>query len=416
MRAPFRTTTAAVLAAAALTASGAAPAAASSPHPLSAESVSAAHSANPAVVWIARGALRLVASWAVGHATDRVMDRIGVKAVLDDAINNVIGVGSDPSISPQLRRELRSMEGQLRSYSEVLARNDLADAAARRQLRSLHRDFNAHVRATDQRFAAVEAQIRDLEARQRSQLLMIVDLDRRVALVEGRLANAERRIMAVEDRVTALEIVVNPDPNRFLRHEAYLSGAVLYANSPSLGGDAAIGGELTAQYNFDQYFGVFAGLALMPLTAADAAGIEEGASLVWNNLNAHLGGTASLLSPRSPAGLQLGAGVGIASSTLLYHAPGVERTVENGQEIGSTSNVYMLLRGELGVAPSQYTFEPVISFGYMTFLDDVAYSGEHLSSNVGKSVWYVTLGLRFRQYLRGTPRRDTPAGFPGSPR
>lgn len=369
--------------------------------------------------WIVSGALRIVAAWALDQVVDHAMDRAGIKRVVDDALNNLFGIQQDASVPTAVRSELRQVGRELQEVRDLLARNDLNDRQVRRELNQLRGDFQAYVRQTERRLAAIEGRLVQIERQQRVQLRMIVDLDRRVALVEGRLARAETQIIRLQDDVAiirtdvdSLQEAVFPNEDRFLRHEAYLAGGLLYANSPSLGGEAAVGGEITAQYNFNEFLGVFAGLAYMPLTAADIDSVSDGSSVTWDNANVHLGAVASVLGPRNPVSVQLGAGAGIASSRLMFYPAGVERTSENGQELGTSSNVYMLVKAEVGVAPPAYSFEPIATFGYIAFMDDVAYEGSEVSSNVGRSLWFVSLGVRFRQYLRGSAeRRNLPAGL-----
>lgn len=377
--------------------------------------------ANPGLVWVARGAGGALYRWVRGQvldeAADYAMTRTGVKDALWRAMDNMLGISGDTRVPPEVRAELNQIRGEFAAYHRILADNARSDAETRRQLLGLRRDFLTYVQQTNRRLEMLDARISAVEREQRRQLKMIIDLQGRVGVIEGRLVDAEGRITTLEGRMATVEDeverhrrIIDPDPNRYLRHEAYLSGGLLYANSPALGGEAAVGAELSAQYNFNQYLGVFAGLAYMPLTASDVDSVADGASVTWDNANLHLGATASLLNPRSPLSLQLGAGGGIASSRLMYYGQGVERTTENGQELGTSSNVYMLVKAEIGVAPPAYTFEPVATVGYMTFMEDVAYEGSEVSSNVGRSVWFVSLGVRFRQYLRGGDRQNLPAG------
>ncbi|HEY0026179.1 MAG TPA: hypothetical protein VGB24_25030 [Longimicrobium sp.] len=365
-------------------------------------------------IWLVRGAVVVVGDWLVGKVVDAGMDRLGVKRVVENGLRNAFGIAEDRNVPPEIRDEMRRIAGELRQYHALLARNELNDRQVRAQLNQLHRDFAAHVRETDRRLAAVESRIARLEQQQREQYRMIVDLQRRVTVTEGRIVSLEGRVDRIERNVDSLNAAVFVDPNRFLRHDAYLLGALLYANSPALGDEAAIGGELGGQYNFNQYLGVFGGLAYMPLSAADVDSMPAGSAVTWDNLNLHLGAVASLLDPRSPVSFQVGAGGGIASSRLLFYDAGVERTTENAEELGRSSNVYMLVKGEIGVAPPAYTFEPVATVGYITFLEDVAYSSPEVTSNVGRSVWFVSLGLRMRHIVRGGPRRDVLSGRSGN--
>lgn len=376
---------------------------------------------NPALVWVVRGAglklLRWVGEQIVDQAVDYAVTRTGVKDAVWHAMDNLLHISNDTGVAPEIRTELVRIRGEFATYHRILADHARSDAETRRQLLALRRDFVAYVQQTNRRLEVLDARISAVEREQRRHLKMIIDLEGRVGVIEGRLVDAEGRITTLDGRVTVIESeverhrrIIDPDPNRFLRHEAYLAGGLLYANSPALGGEAAVGGEITAQYNFNQYLGVFAGVAYMPLTASDVDSVADGTSVTWDNANVHLGATASLLNPLSPVSVQLGAGGGIASSRLMYYPEGVERTSENGQELGSSSNVYLLVKAEIGVAPPAYTFEPIATVGYMTFMEDVAYTGSEVSSNVGRNVWFVSLGVRFRQYLRGTDRQDLPAG------
>jgi len=374
---------------------------------------------NPWLMWAVRAGGQAVLGWVTSQVVDWAADRSGVTEALYKALDNLARIESDPRVPASIRTELRTIQRDFQTYRGILERNSLSDAQTRAQLRALRQDFTQYMRQTDARLAQLDERITLVEREQRRHLKMIVDLQGRVQRLENRLVDAEGNItdlqgqmIVLRGRVDEHDIILRPDPDRFLRHEAYLAGSLLYANSPELGGEAAIGGEITAQYNFDQYFGIFGGLAYMPLTAADVDSVADGASVTWDNINLHLGATASLLNPRSPVSLQLGAGGGIASSRLMFYDQGVERTSENGEELGTSSNVYMLVKAEIGIAPPAYTFEPIATFGYMTFMEDVAYAGSGVSSNMGRSVWFMSLGLRFRQYLRGSSeRRNLPAGL-----
>jgi hypothetical protein len=401
----------------------AAPLVADTPEPQPAVMLSSeTAAANPILTWVVRRAGGAVLRWVGGQVLDEVadyaLDRSGLKTVLWNAADNLLGISNDRSISPEVRAELTRIRNDYLTYHRILSDNARSDAETRRRLLALHQNFVNYVQQTNRRLEVLDARITRVEQEQRRQLKMIVDVEGRVYRLENRLVDAEGRITNMEGRIIDLENItrvhdeiLRPDPNRFLRHEAYLSGGLLYGNSPSLGGDAAVGAELAAQYNFNQYLGVFGGVSYLPLTASDVDSIPTGSSLTWDNVNAHLGATASLLSPISPVSFQLGAGGGISSSRLLFYEAGVERTSENGQELGTSSNVYMLVKAEIGVAPPAYTFEPIATVGYITFLEDVAYQGTDVSSNVGRNVWFVSLGVRVRTYLRGGDRRDLPAGL-----
>jgi hypothetical protein len=390
------------------------------PDPAFAATAAESQPASPALMWAVRRGGQAVLGWVTGQVVDWAADRAGVTRALHNALDNLAGINNDPSVPASIRIELQAVQRDFATYRDILARNTRSDAQTRAELRGLQRDFAAYVQSTNALLARLDVRLSHLEREQRRHLRLITDLDGRVRSLgnrlvdaEGRVTDLEGRVATLEDRVDRHDAIINPDPDRFLRHEAYLSGGLLYANSPTMGGEAAVGAEVSAQYNFNQFLGVFAGLSYMPLNASDVDSVADGASMTWDNANLQLGATASLLDPRSPVSIQLGAGGGIASSRLLFYDQGVERTSENGQEMGTSSNVFLLVKAEVGAAPPAYSFEPIATVGYMTFMEDVAYHGSEVSSNMGRSVWFVSLGLRFRQYLRGTGRQGLPAGLSG---
>lgn len=371
-------------------------------------------------VWIVPAAGTALFHWvraqAVSEGVNYALDRSGVRDRLWRAADNLLGLQRDPATPAEFKAEFRRLEGDFRRYAAILGQNGKSDRQVRAELRRLRSDFDDHLRQTNLRLARIDTRLARLERDQRRQMRLLVDLQARVAAVEVRVDEHETRLGRVEEqtdrngrRIGEVEEIVLPDPHRYLRHEAYLSGGLLYANSPDLGSDAAIGGELSAQYNFNQFFGVFGGFSYMPLTATDTEGMPAGSSVSWDNTNLHLGTVANLLPPVSPASFQVGVGAGITSSRLLYHAPGADRSrSQNATELGSLSNLYVLLKAEAGIAPPAYGFEPVATVGYMSFLDDVAYQDDTISSDAGRSMWFVTLGVRVRQYLRGGSRQGNP--------
>lgn len=344
-------------------------------------------------VWIARWVIGEVISYGFGKVLDAALARAGLANRASDAAANLRGMSGNSGLSAAERQELRRLAGQMEGLAALLARNDLNDAQVRRQIQQMQTQLNEMRRRID----ALERRITVLEREQRRQMRVLVDHEARIIRLEERVAGQGRRIRRVED-------VVFPDSNRFLRHDAYLMAGILYANSAKLGNDAAVGFEAAGQYNFDQFFGVFGGVQLAPLRASDVQGMPVGSSVSWEGLNAHLGAAANLMRPRQPVSLQIGAGGGISQTKLLYFAPGTSRDdSESAEELGTSSNIYMLVKADVGVAPPAFEFEPVMSFGYMTFFEDMTYTDDVVSSNAGRGMWYVSVGLRWRAYLRGRP-------------
>jgi len=334
-----------------------------------------------------------VVSWATGKVIDAAVNRALLAARGSDAAANLGAMSGDPAVSAADRQELRQLATQMGAVTALLRRNDLNDAQVRAQIRRMQSALNA----MSARIDGLDRRISAIEREQGRQMRVLVDHEGRIQRLERETADQGRRIGRVED-------VVFPDSNRYLRHDAYVAAGILYANSAKLGNDAAVGFEVTGQYNFNQYFGAFGGAQIAPLKASDVEGMPSGSAVSWEGFNAHLGGVVNMAPPRQPVSLQIGLGGGIAQTKLLYFAPGADRTQsEYADELGSSSNVYMLLKADLGVAPPAFEFEPVVSVGYMTFFEDMTYTDDLVSSNAGRGLWYASVGLRWRAYLRGRP-------------
>ncbi|CAA9308520.1 MAG: hypothetical protein AVDCRST_MAG68-1056 [uncultured Gemmatimonadetes bacterium] len=344
-------------------------------------------------VSIAKWVVGQVIGWGAGKVMDAAVDRILLATKARDAEINLDQLSRDPAVSGVDRQELRQLAGQMGNIATLLRRNELGDAQVRARIRQMQAELSGMQRRID----VLDRRISALEQEQKRQMRVLVNHEGRIQRLESVVANHDGRLTRVED-------IVYPDSNRYLRHDAYLAAGMLYANSAKLGNDAAVGFEVTGQYNFSQYFGAFGGAQIAPLKASDVEGMPSGSAVSWEGFNAHLGGVVSMAPPRQPVSLQIGLGGGISQTKLLYFAPGTDRTQsEYADELGSSSNVYMLLKADLGVAPPAFEFEPVVSVGYMTFFEDMTYTDDAISSNAGRALWYASVGLRWRAYLRGRP-------------
>jgi hypothetical protein len=365
------------------------------------------------VIWVAKAFGSQLVSWAAGKVIDEVVERSGLARLGRAAAHNLMSVSRQQGVSPADRQELRDIAQRFSTISELLSRNDLNDRQVRAALQRLSTRFDVEMQAVQRRLASLDQRISALEVEQRRQMKMLIDHQGRIGMLEGQIVDHEGRLRRIEttqrehgDRILTLEETVFPDRNRFLRHEAYLSGGLLYANAVELGSDAAVGGQLEGQYNFNQHFGIFVGLQLAPLRASDAAGMPSGSAVTWENANAHIGAVAHLLPPGQPISMQIGAGGGIAQTDLVYFAPGADRSNSDaGTSLGQSSNVYMVVRADVGVAPPAFDFEPMLSVGYMTFFEDIAYADDAISSNAGQAIWYASVGLRWRVCLRCESRK-----------
>jgi hypothetical protein len=363
--------------------------------------------------WVARFFVRELASWVAGKGFDEAARRLGLVRRGRDAIYNLSVISNSVSIPSAERARINAMAVQIRQMVSALERSDRSHDQVRRDLVVLQQQMQRSFDQIERDLRAADQRLTELELQQGRQYKMIVDmqgqvvqLERRVVNHEGRIISLERRVADVDARTRALEETVYPDPNRFLRHEWMLSGSAIYANSTVLPNDASIGGQLAAQYNMSKTFGVFADLFWAPVTASDAEGFDAGSRMYWESYGVVAGLSVSLLPPQSFVSLQLSGGGGIVQSSLSEYPEGVSISdPDGGIELGSVSNAALIGKAELGIGPPAVGIEPFAAFGYLRFLDDLAYSDSETTTNAGNQLWYISLGLRWRLYDR---RRHTP--------
>jgi hypothetical protein len=329
--------------------------------------------------------MKSVLSWAAGDAASRAVDRYLLAQRGRDAIGHTGRLQQDTRIPGDQRRELARIEADLRRYTALLEQRERSDAEVQAALAMLRDD----IVEVSERVASLEERLSALEREQKRQLMMLVD--------------QQGQILALSDRVSAVESIVLPDPHRWLRHEAYIGGSATVARASDLGHNTAVGLAVSGQYNFTKYLGMFADLHLSPHSASDAMELEAGASATWDNFGIVAGPTVNLITPRSLLSLQLAGGIGVVQSRLRYYAPGVERNPDTGRDVGSMSGLAGQMKVEVGVAPPAFEFEPLIGFGMLHFFNDVHASDATVDSRLGSQYWYVSLGIRFRQYLRKRP-------------
>lgn len=320
-----------------------------------------------------------------------VMERTGLADLGRRAFTNLTGIELDPALSPRERAQLAAIREQLGHFTEELQDQQRSDAEVRSRLARVRDE----IQEMNVRIADIESRLVAVEQEQQRQLRLMVDM-------QGRVAQLEQDVVAIRSDVDEIQDILFPDPNKFLRHEGYLSLGAMYANSPALQNEAEIGFTISGQFNVNRYFGLFADALMTPLTASDVSGMPQGSSVSWETTNVQVGAVINPLPPRSWLSVQLGGGGGFAHNRLLYFAPGIDSSEdEDAQELGKNSNIYAVAKAEVGVAPPAFSLEPVVGFGYLTFLEDVAYQNEAVSSNLGRDIWYLTLGIRMRHYLRG---------------
>ena len=137
--------------------------------------------------------------------------------------------------------------------------------------------------------------------------------------------------------------------------------------------------------------------------------------MYWQSYGALAGLSLNVLPPQSFVSLQLSGGGGIVQSSLSEYPEGVSISdPDNGFELGSVSNGALFGKAELGIGPPVVGIEPFAGFGYLRFIDELAYSDDATTTNAGNELWYIALGIRFRFYdrKRHTPIADTPRPLP----
>lgn len=355
-----------------------------------------------------------LASWVVGRVSSE-LSRRALAAQGQQAVAGLRQATQELNLPPTEAQQLRRILQEYEAYAFLLQRTDLNARQVRSMLLDYKRDFQTHVSQINAQLEQFEARLSRVERRLDVQAGDIAQLQReqeqthgRLSRVEEGLGQADSRISQVEQglgetqaRTRRLEETVYPDPDRWLRHETFLSFNFLYTHSPELGNGGSLGTEIGLQYNFNQHIGAFGALVVTSIDASDVRGMPTGSAVSWSSLNLQAGPALNLLPPSSPVSLQLGAGVGVAGNRLSYYAPGVDRSdVEAAKELGRSSSAYGLLKAEVGIAPPAGVFEPVASFTYMTFLSDIAYQDGLIQSNVGRTLWSVCLGFRLRLYMR----------------
>jgi hypothetical protein len=382
----------------------------------------AGRSEQAAYGWIVRFFLRELRSWAIGRVFDEGVRRARLIGRGRDAIHNLGTIANSSTLSSSERARINGMAGQIRQIVSVLERSERSNDQVRRDLAYLQQQMQRSFAQMEQELRDLDQRVTEVELQQNRQLKMIVDTQGRVVQLERQIVNHEGRIVWLEnrvrdhdDRIDDLETIVKPDPNRFLRHEWTVSGSAIYANSPVLPNDASIGGRVSAQYNMSKTFGVFADLFYAPISASDAEGFADGSRMYWQSYGALAGLSLNVLPPQSFVSLQLSGGGGIVQSSLSEYPEGVSiGDPDGGFELGSVSNGALFGKAELGIGPPVAGIEPFAGFGYLRFIDDLAYSDDATTTNAGNQLWYIALGIRFRFYdrKRSTPMAETPHPLP----
>jgi hypothetical protein len=364
-------------------------------------------------VWVARFFMRELTSWVVSKGFDEAARRLGLIRRGRDAVYNLSVISNTVSVPNSERARISAMAQQIQQMVSALERTDRSNDQVRYDLAVLQQQMRRSFDQMEREIRELDQHLTELELQQSRQLKMIVDTQGRVVQLERQVVDHEGRIISLENRVgdlgqrtRALEETVNPDPNRFLRHEWTLSGSAIYANSTVLPNDASIGGQLSAQYNMSKTFGVFADLFWAPVTASDAEGFDAGSRMYWESYGVVAGLSMNLLPPQSFVSLQLSGGGGIVQSSLSEYPEGVSISdPDGGFELGSVSNAALIGKAELGIGPPAVGIEPFAAFGYLRFIDDLAYADNETTTNAGNQLWYISLGVRLRLYDR---RHHTP--------
>jgi hypothetical protein len=258
------------------------------------------------------------------------------------------------------------------------------------------------LRDLQRRLEGLDQRIVELEVEQRRQLRLIVDLSGEVVILRDQLIDHEGRILVVEglvtdmdQRVTNLESVVLPDPNRFLRHDRYYTFELFMAQAADGPPSNELGGALGGQYNFNRWLGVTGTVLWAPHYTSTTAGPrpEDRYWSIWGFL---LGGTLHLLPPQSPVSMQLGVQAGLSSSRLVSVPLGASALSSPSSVTRRVMNLAVAPRVEIGVAPPAYGLEAIISGGVVG-LSDALYSVDHFEATVPEPrMWYAGLGIRIR--------------------
>lgn len=343
-----------------------------------------------AAVWVARVFMGALWDWASGEAVGW-----GIQKLLglgNSTLSDLSDLQTTPAIPEADRAELAEVVASIQRIMLVLREHEAAEEEARQQILAMEKV----VAGLEERLTTLEDRLTVLESQQALQL-------KRVEALETQVAAVDRRVTRVED-------VVFVDPDRFLRHEAYLSGQLLYGNAPAAAEEEKTGFAGTVQYNFTQRVGVGAALLMTPLhpVGIDIAAVEPEAELEWSLMTVALGPNLQMFPPRWPVSLQLGVAAGFTHSSLSYLPAGADpEDAEARQSLDGATRLAGMASAEVGVAPPGFSFEPIISAGLVKMVDDVSGEFSHQQSAIGDQVWYVSLGVRFRQYLRGTAAPST---------
>lgn len=379
------------------------------------ESTTSAHVAWP---WIAKFFGEVALGWLIERGLDYAVNRLWLGEVGNRAVAAITEVSSRPGLSVQDRATLNEAAATYRNVAALLRRTDLTDHEARRRIAALERNIVSRLRDLNQRLGVVEQRLARLEVEQRRQWRVLFDTRSQLRTLQNDVVTLDSRLVALQtdldarvgilqtdidatrERVRKVEDVVYPDPARFLRHGLYSSISATYADAIALPGDARLGGGITIQANVSRHIGVYGDLAALPLNATDIQG-PEGSSLSWVTLPAVFGVTLNVLPPQSPLSLQFGGGAGLAYSALRYYPPDYDPEQANWQQMKSVSNVIGSAKVEIGAAPPLADAEPVLTVGYLRFIQPLAYAGAGARSDAGRDIWYVSLGLRLRSKLPG---------------
>jgi uncharacterized coiled-coil protein SlyX len=383
--------------------------------------------AQAAYPWIARWFVGAVADWAVGKLLDYGVDRIRLSRAGHQAADHVADLQGRGRLSSADLATLREAETTIRAVAGTLARGELSDAEARRRIVALERDMVGRLSQLNRRLGETERRIYAMEVRQQAQLRMLVELNGQVVALGNRLYDLEGRydvlaartdslavalggtqsdVIDLQGRTEGLEEVVYPDPYRYLRFGTYFSLYGLYADATEMAGDANIGLGLSVQANLSRWLGVYGEAAIIPIQATDAMA-PDSAEIEWVTFPVMLGFALNILPPQSPISLQVSGGGGIAYSSLRYYPEDYDPELGNWEDVADVASLIGSGKVEIGAAPVLSDFEPVLTIGYMGFLNPINYSdGSTASSNAGRQLLYVSLGGRLRTNLPGERGRS----------
>lgn len=273
----------------------------------------------------------------------------------------------------ELLTRVEKLQEELVRHERIITDKTLSEKQMRKRLAVVSRGFSSRLGELSVQFEALEYRAQQLE--------------REIALNNARDEIRGREIERLQEQIVS-------------RHEVYVSPNVFWSNAPGLGRQLTLGFGLSGQYNFTDYGGLFAGVSLISVQEKRSG--LDGSLIGWGELGFHIGGIFNFLPSSSPVSIQIGSGMSVGQARLRYLPPGVEPDdLDAERELISGINVGFLSRLEAGVTIPRALVEPYVTFEIAFPLRDWTHSDAQVQTSLGRMVWHVGTGLRFRTYLTG---------------